>query len=467
MKNKKGATLIEIMIAIILLSILVAMVSKSLVSAYKMSALLIDVPNEQSKALDAIEREKNDLMKLVKSKGHLENRLTNTGNATLRQQLQQQINDVDAQIQDILKGYTKKTITLFNEYNSDGVDVYYFTMDHTKYDITYYASVVDPVPRIRPVPIVSDLTIKVGENTSFINYQIEKESGVLTARADVSYEDVNKEYLYKTSYQWYISSDKYHAVQFANGESVTHESLYSTILPLYSDFEQIVGETKSTLELKDEYKGKMVMCVATPLSKNGAFGESFRSNYIYLNDLPLLTNGSYNAVLDASLQNVDYINEFTDSVNVGEYVYTTVGTSNRFSSRNVKINLFGEKIGRGYSRYYKLESSSSIKDIPVNNNTFIIVVAKDVSNSDCDFISLANTSLKYGFNNNAAMYEIDSDNHWDLILIGIESSGKINITGSYGDVNIAELIVYTPSGTVNADEIIKIEEYLRDKYLEY
>jgi len=475
MRNKKGATLVEVLIAIALLSILVVMVSNVLVSVYKTATLLIEIPNEQSKALDAIERKKDTLLSIVKRKGYLENEKTNTSNETVRAVLTAQIEAKDQEINNLLENeYNKKTISLFGD--AEGVDVYYFYDTVEGYNISYYSSVVDPVARIRPVPIVETNDVKIGSSTRYFNYNLST-NATDKANCSVTYSSVNREYLFRTYYQWYISNGKSHSVQYSDGLYFYEEEEYSLLLDAYpSDYEPISGETKSTIDLKPEYVGKTLMCLVTPLSQNGAFGTSSRSNYIYINGLPKLNSGSYKSVIDASLLEIDYPNNASKTINCGTSISTITGSDSSVSCSGVVLNALGESISESATRYFELKksSSSSITESGLSTSSYIFIVAKDNGSNNPDFIYLnsgSGSSRKtyHGFTTNNYASNGSNTNGWKLLMVQVPSTHGSSVTlqlissngtNSYS-YNVAEMVVY--QGT-NSDDVNNIKSYLIDKY---
>ena len=190
--------------------------------------------------------------------------------------------------------------TLFSGRDSINVQVYEKSITSDD-DINLYTLISGKsLPKL-PVPVITSLgiTIKNGSE-SFASYK--KSDISVTSLTEL---EQNGVYL-TTSYQWYISREGFTMKEYTDDASINY-------LPTYpDDYEILPREKTETLRtIKDEYMGRHLVLVATPVSTAGKLGDSFVSNSVYISALPLLTKPDLLFHLDAGLLNSDGVIEGT------------------------------------------------------------------------------------------------------------------------------------------------------------
>lgn len=464
LRSHKGFTLMEVVIAFVLISFIIAMVGISVTDAYTISAKLKELPNTYYAAQDQTEREMDQLSAYVKEKYRLSNEILNTPPDILDPSLSGRLADINNE----LAAYSTETVTLFGK----DVELYKFTTDYTSstgQQITMHAGVANAELPERPVPIIDEVEVcKTGSTVTTDLYH----SNGATLTAAVNYNSKNYSYHFKELYQWYVCTGNFHTAEFADGSRyVEGEPLYSTVYTIYPNyFTLIAGANTDTITIDSSYYGKYLICVVTPLSIEGTMGNSVVSNYVYVSGLPELSGGAYQMVIDASQISVNY--------NASEEVTLTSVESRFPSGRRLsasggsapKLSLIGATTdtdiasaitGEGsYSRFIRFTDATAMQSsgFSTSSNTIVLAVAKNNGRFDEDFL-YAN-GQQGGFGTNLSLSSGSGDSGWQIVAVSFPS-GCSSLEVGKCDVDIAELVVVSsPSG----DDLNRVWNYLSEKY---
>ena len=451
MKKRKGISLVEVMMAFVLVGFLVLLVSGAVTSSFKTSASMQKLSGIYYKGQQEIEDELDSLEKKVTQKYLYEKELALS--ASHDAELAFELDMINA---DLEMNHEKTVYELFGK----KVTVYQFSKEcetDNVGEITLYAGTASGVRLERPTPVIDSVTINLlGESVSGSAYSAVGK----TVTTEVSYSDTNREYCYTELYQWYVTDGDWHTVYYSDGTPGSDEIQHGTVMPVYpGNFTPITSERTSTMTIKEAYRGKFIFCLTTPLSINGKMGGSVMSNLIYISDLPDGLN--YRAVIDPSLMTFDY----NASGKVRPTYFESMSAAN--GAFTVKtgapyVDLNGEPISdeSTASRFIGFTAADSIKGtstLTPKTNDRVFAVVRSRSESDRNFIYSGTKS--YGFVNCGS---ITSPNQggWVIIVMDIAKSSDPYTIGK-ADVDIAELIIVNAPGSSGSDSIT---EYLKNKY---
>ena len=461
----KGFTLVETVIGFVLISFIVVMVGTVITSMYMMSSKLKELPNAYYGAQNLAETELDELSSYVKEKYRLQNEINNTPPEDLDASVRRRLEEVNNKLAE----YTMEEFELFGK----DLEVYKFVADYPSTgskSLTLHAGVVNAERLERLVPIVDKVTISgegaAGSNEMYYNARVAKVSSV-------DYNSKNIGYKYRESYQWYLCTGGFHTTMYADGEHPEKESQYAdTVYAMYpTNFTILSGETKNKIEIKDEYYGKMLVCVVTPLSINGAYGKSVVSNHLYVSALPKLANGSYRMLIDVSMTTFDF--DESDQISLPS-IQSRLPTNCKLVSQGggePYVDLNGAATDTDeesapteqgtYSRFISFSNDTMMRtdgSFSSSGDTRVFVVAKNKTGRDVDFISAGNSSA--GF---ATCYKKTSgagDTGWQIVEAALPKNCRSFAVGGC-DVDVAELIVVSKASTADQNNIWR---YLSEKY---
>ncbi len=466
----KGFTLVEVIIAFVLVSIIALMVTLSVTSTYKMSTKLKDLPNSYYKAQNEVERTIDKLSATVKEYFRAKNELSKYENGKEPADLLEKMAAADA----ILKGYENEDVTLFGK----TVKIFKFDKDYTYsggQTIHIAAGAVNFVPIERPVAKIAEVRI----NETGVSEKSDMYFGTgKTVSTSVTYkENDDKKYKFKELYQWYKCTESLHTAAFGNGPHYDgNEELYKTLYTIYpNNFTIIPGATGASITVSKEYEGKLLLCVATPLSKSGTMGESVVSNYIYISPLPKLSvgdpkTGGYKMVIEPSLVPINYSPE--EFISVGAMVSRIPETTSfiAMGGSSPQLSVFGAPTdtnlklssdGSGnYSRFLRFNEKTRMRSsgLKISTGDMIFAVVKDTNKSSPNFVET--NSKAYGFRECLYAGDGSGDTGWTVVVMRMaKSSPEIRVGNSA--VDIAELIV-TPE--LGEKDIASVVKYLAEKY---
>lgn len=533
MKQHKlnGFTLMEIIIAFVLLSFIVLMVGGAVTNAYVMAHKLRELPNTYYNAQGKLE----DYTRILSDIADIENkrsacRIDSTDFAYLTKKL----DELSDELSGMKTDYAAKDINISAATDSIEVEIQTetptgtetetikiedcpkpidwrifdsITADEEKIDIPVYqvaeeytlpgratirlsTGVVGTglkrlVPSIESVEIAYDATKKdelyFGKGT------------VITATSEYYEDDNYSEYFKATLYQWYLSTGSFHTADYAvaPGNIDRYESQIGTIYPTFpNNYTPIEGEINSSITVKEEYYNKMLVCVATPLSKNGAMGSSVvSSNAIYISGLPKLTSENYQMVLEPSLIPWDC----SDSFDAEKNIDTVTSINSRYPDKDLSLTISGEptislngeltatdkgslaEYAKSWSRYIRFTAGQSAKATIASGNmtVFAVVRSGDLTEPEPESVSFPDNVIFYkdaaGNIKNVDCSVIVGTGEWKIIRGTFDSDGNIInsdgniIIGGGATVDIAELIIVdTPE---NDRAIIDLATALANEYL--
>jgi len=442
----------EVIISFVIVGMLAVMVMTVVSSSYLMSSQLKNLPNTYYGGQNEVETELDELRSHVRVKYRLVNEINSTADASLEPTLRSQLQEEELWLQN----YATREVTLFGK----EVELYQFTTEYDEGDnnkITLYAGVVNAETRERLVPILDAVTISAGGNSVEVYY-----GEGTTVSASVDYNEKNENYVFRTFYQWYIATSNFHTAPFSDGRRYEADAQYGgTVYSRYpDDFTLLTGETSDTITIKDEYLGHMLICVATPLSKNGRMGESMVSNELYLSALPQLSSGSYRMVIDPSMVTYDY--ETT-----GEQRVTSISSRKPASGSGLQgsavISLDGAATGDGaYSRYLHFDETTSMRTTGFTGgmNNVLLAVARNNRRLPVDFLSAEDMDeepISAGFQTNAMAAGAGD---WKILVADL-GRGTSPFTVGGADVDVAELIVLSNPSDDGIEDVLN---YLANKY---
>ena len=190
LRIRRGITLMEVIIAFVLLSFIGVMVVTAITSSYTMSAQLNSLTATYYGAQNVAEREWEQLSSAVKTKYRLTDEITNTPAGNLDPTLHDRLNEVNAQ----LRPYPVERVTLFGK----SVELYKFTTNYqspSNQTLTLHAGVVNAKTLDRPVPIIDSVTIN--KEGSGATNDLFHSAGQSVTVSSVRYNEKNKDQRYR------------------------------------------------------------------------------------------------------------------------------------------------------------------------------------------------------------------------------------------------------------------------------
>lgn len=458
--NRKGMSLIEIIIAMFLLGVISISFLPGISSSYTM------MKDSRKFTVDAFETQK----------------------------------EVEKKMEDARK-LEDKTVESFTTKELFGKEIDGYEIRHklgNRNEI--YAFVSDKRPGSYPVPIAINVINKptIGES------EYEKDS-IYAVLPNLGFKGSNRiepdtrKYLYVTLYKWYVSNEKFDPIIPESIDEIEEGTRYPS---WPKDYIEIIGQENNRLKGIDftEYANKHIVFSVIPVSTEGKYGKEVPSNPIYLSGLPRLNNLLLH--LDASLLEgnprvkedvTSPILEWKSACN--EFVAKTFNT-NRIS----ELHYEGGEDGRYGAKYISTNGNElkiDANDYLKSEKATIFVVMKSNGKSS-NIISRNNWWLSLdkdhigdyiNFNGSDPWY-IDKGKHtlvgrlgsakgdkgYSLFIDGElkddNNSYKHNNKKSGGviigendrqsDVDIYEIIMYNK--WLSNEEIEEINNYLFDKY---
>ena len=456
----KGFTLIEVLVGFVVLSFIVVMVSTVMASGFLISSKIYELPNAYYAAQDEVERKMDELSSDVKEMYRLQNEMQNTPPEELDPQIPSRL----AAIHSRLAAYPKESVPLFGKsVDLYKIDVNYSSPNNRQLDL--HAGVVRAEALERLVPIIDKVTIKskAAPDKPDLYFAAGTE-----AEVSVDYNSKNNQYKYKDMYQWYIGTAGFHTAEFTRGTPANDELPYGTLYGVYPNhFTPLTGETKSVIKIKESYYGQMLLCVVTPLSKNGAMGRSVISNALYISALPKLSSGQYRMLIDASSHVFDYTASDTLQISSLPSRNSLTPYLSASGSYRPAINMVGSAtdtdlssapVQNGvHSRYISFNTGTYMTASAGWSGAQAFVVARNNNSANVNFIG-SGSSMTAGFSTNIRETDGSGDTGWQLLQVNLPSSA---FTVGKSRVDVAELIVVTGA---SASEKEKIWNYLLQKY---
>lgn len=457
---RRGFSLVEVILAFLVLSLLVMMVVGVVTSSYMMSAQLKELPNTYYRAQNEVEQEMDKLKKLVTEKYRIQNELLNV--PEIDPELSTRLSDINSQ----LSGYESSPVALFGK----SVDVFDFKMEYVSpggRELTLYAGVANTERLERPVPIIDKVTINV--NGAPVENDVYNGIGAMV-NVSVDYNSKNYGYYYRDLYQWFLCTGDFHTANYPSDDG-QGELLYGTVFAQYpNDFTLIPSANGPSITIDSSYAGKFLLCVATPLSIEGKMGSPVISNYLYISGLPALSAGSYKMVLEPSITTYDYdpsnlvrIDQILSRKPAGGRLLS-VGTTRPaidLSGAVTDTSLSASLTGRGnFSRYISFYSGSMMRasDFYSAGTTTLFAVVRNGEGTEVDFIRSG--LITAGFATHSFSSGGGGDTGWQILEAALPSNcSEFELGGCKFDA--AELIVVS---NASGSDRTAIRSYLSGKY---
>lgn len=451
-KAHKGISLVEVMMALVLVGFLVLMVSGAVTSSYKTATAMQKLPGLYYSGQQEIETELDELNNKITAKYRIEKELGTQ--AVQDAALLAQLADLDEELEET---HEKITVTLFGK----TVTVYQFKREVEDEDLGNFSLIAGTASGVRlerPVPVIESVTANVvGESVAAAAYNA---VGSMLSTV-VNYSDTNEDYRYTELYQWYISTGDQHTAYYADQTPGPDELQHGTLMPVYpANFTLISSERTATMTVKEEYVGCFVCCLVTPLSVNGKMGEAVLSNLIYISDLP--AGPSYKAVIDASLMPVNY--DASGWVNLSSLSGTGVAGGG-FTARDgrPKLSLSGAYISasaQSATRFVRFEAGVTARSTSAaapKKNDIVFAVVRCLEPVQKDFLKVG--AKVYGYSNAEEWYGPNEEG-WEIVRIKITDNGTEYLLDG-GRFDLAELIIVS-NPTVEQNQAVI--GYLTSKY---
>lgn len=479
-RQRRGFSLAEVIIGFVLLSFIIVMVSSVITSAFTMSSKLSELPNAYYGAQDKAERGLDVLSAYVKDYYRLQNEINNTAMERLDPEVANAMYDERDAAAAKLDDYEKESFTLFGK----SIDVYKFEVEHvsaTNQHSKLHLGVVNAETLDRLVPIIDEVTISASGSTDELYFG----DGTTVKVTAVDYNTKNRDLRNREIYQWYRSVGGFHTALYRDGAHFNEEPQYNnTIYSAYPNNFEFLGKSGDSITIDESFYGQMLVCLVSPLSNNGAYGESVVSNYLYVSALPKLSSGTYNMLIDASMTQYTY--DSSGTVDLSSIKSRAPGTTCALvasgspkpyvdlngmpTDTDISISATGEGT---FSRFISFADDTAMKTDSAfrsSGATTVLAVARirpdgvsadpemPIAPEEKDFISASGTSA--GFVTNIAETDGSGDTGWRIMMANLPSSCSSFEIG-HCDVDVAELIVV--SGATN-DELNEIWGYLSLKY---
>ncbi len=450
-KAHKGLSLVEVMMALVLVGFLILMVSGAVTSSYQTAVSMQKLPGLYYKGQQEIEGELDELEDKITTKYLYEKELGKQA-----EQDPALLAALDELNEELESEHEKLTVTLFGK----DVIVYQFEREvqvEGLGEFTLFAGTASGVRLERPVPVIDRVSANlVGQSVS--DEAFNAVGQILST--EVSYSDTNADYRFTELYQWYISTGGQHTVYYDDGTPGPDEIQHGVLLPVYpADFTLISSERTATMAVRDEYIGHFVCCLVTPLSINGKMGEAVLSNLIYLSELPV--GPSYKAVIDASLLSLPYDESGWASLSSLNGT-SAAGGSFIAKAGRPKASLAGELFSEdaaAASRFIRFEAGVTMKSSSVTpkNGDVLFAVVRSLDAAPKDFIKVG--SRAYGYSNAKEILG-PSEGGWRIVRMSVTQNGT-EYTLDGGRFDLAELIIASGPSTQQIGEIMN---YLSSKY---
>ena len=488
MKKKlyKGLTLIELVISFLLISFIVIMVSNAVTSSYTLSTKIKDLPNAYYKTQGTAETKISEIKELIAEKTRIENDIKNTSNRDIEQNLQKRLSEIKKELEkmenDPKNPVYKKILKKKEQGGLFGkeVEVYEFEYQYenseNSINTNLYVGLANVEPLERPTPIINNVKIAItGNNSSENNIfgGINKTASVTS----VTYDSKNSDLKKKELYQWYVATENFHMMPDKKLTDAQIEAIGNKVMPQYTSSFTLIpdkdGGKNKSISIKDEYKGKFIVCVVSNISVNGKISKAVESNFLYINPLPKLTAGKYIMWIEPTLMENEY--KFNEVIEVAEIksqkTYDEIPQISLIpkDGGNLKINLRGTKTNShdnetgSESRYLELSSGSkaSLSSVLEGSNTVVYIVARDRDNPNSNVEVIKAGDQTIGFKEPDIARGKGGNTGWKVLSGSLNNLSNVEFGSENTTIEIAEIIF-----TLNAseDEKQSVIKYLGEKY---
>lgn len=494
MKKRKhyGFTIIEIVISFVLVSFVAISVGFVTTSSYNMSSKLSELQNKYYSAQNEVETEIQDLSDLLKAKYTLENEMRNDPEAANNPDNQEKLEALD----DLLSAYQKREITLFDKevytYNKK-----YDPQDDDDNNINFNFGGVNFVSINNPVPIIDKVSLSIEGESSNQDYSFNSVGKKIYAHP--SYNLKNISHRNTETYRWYICQQNdekipdYHTAPYVEGYNYINSKNSNTIYSVFpNNFSLLPIPTHlDYMKVKEEYLGKFIVCVVTPIGDDGSMGEPKVSNYMYLSAMPTkfsldfvgsqIITDRVTAVIDPSLLQIHYNRDGEESIDLitANNLISNGELVSYDSAHHPKLSLIGSQtstkplpseMDRGYTRYISFDENTSLHSNNIKFGKFhrIYAVVRVRDDSEPNFIFSGGVGQildgKSGFGNNCEEGCQVKKNEWQVIQMKSPILSDNSFEIGKCNIDLAELIIADTNMGWNADFSEQIVNYLKAKY---
>ncbi len=453
MKKRKGMSLVEVMMAFVLIGFLVLLVSGAVTSTYKTASALQKLPALYYQGQQEIETELEALEEKVTTKYLYEKELGMQAaqDEALLASLEALEAELEAQGEKITVELFGKEVVVYQferEKNMEGVG-----------KILLYAGTASGVRLERPVPVLESVGVSpLGESAKAELF--DAVGTMLTT--EIGYSATNQDYRYAELYQWFISEGTAHSVYYSDGTPGPDEVQHGMVMPVFpASFTLLPTEKSSTLTVTEEYVGHFLCCQVTPLSINGKMGESLMSNLIYISELPV--GPAYKAVIDPSLGVYPYSDSHRAVITLLESTSAAAGSFTR-TGGSAYVDLNGAASSEEkeiISRFIRFEAADSFKSAnglkpAARDRVYLVVRDREAVPI---YLKAGTAALKA----NAARYESEPGlDGWKIVSFSVSPSrGAAEYTLGGSRFDLAELLIVSEP---DDDSDAAIIGYLENKY---
>lgn len=430
MKNRKGLTLIEVVLSIAILGIISLAFLLSMTSHFT----FLNKTKNISRNSFLAQREMENEIDFVKDK--------------IRK-----------------KELSLKEKTILNDLG--GINVNYYEIGKEYYGRDYYTLVSDIKPEIHEPIKLENIDIKIEHNTKIVPY------GYLSADFKVEGSFTNKDdhkwdHLLNVA-EWYVSSDNY-IMPIPDGLTLDDNIYYYPIFPkdyviVDNDTIYNFGSHKVDFEKLKDYSGRHIVLTATPGAKSGRIGEQMVSKPVFISGLPITENLIMH--FDAGFINPLDINQ----VDINNKVKRWFDLSSIYGNENP--NEYLEQTDSNIQpELKKTEKNKEFRGQYVNFNNTEILSINDSLNSNKELYLIAfvrnrvktedSIFMKNGTNEfNVSKDTEENENDWKLVVQQFNSENQTYNMGG-PNVDIAEIVIYDQN--LNEEELEKLNIYFSQKY---
>ena len=486
MENKKGLTLIEVIVAIALLAIISMLIFPALTNQYIMLRNTRNITFDLYSAQQEIEKVIIDIK-----------------------------NDIQAGVTP--DGQSKLTYTLFNGQTAEReVDGYpnRISIHVGNNNLTLNTVIADSRMPLFPVASASNVRLRFYNGSYLDNAYSLTPSLQLVSSFDFSDpENVNLTNINR----WYVSREGFNSPMVEDPLEIENGSVFPRFPEDYALIPNNSGVNLTNIQ--ETFAGRHIVYTVTPASQSGKMGVTVPSNPLFISGLPVIGNLALH--LDASMlsRESDTVNTLNGHYYVQQWLdisgnnnHAAQSTSNRQPElMNFKT---GHKVVNGmtYETYANYLRFDGTRGLTVNNQTsinldnFTVFVVARSSNTEAGKSVVSKMSDNRGWqlgwtntdqlglsikrysdtNTISSDPGIALDDEWHILTATTDLSFKVDslpqidlsrtvgsitntnpisigFNGSnYSTVDIAEIIIY--NGTLSEDDEFKVNMYLKDKY---
>lgn len=435
MKYKKGYTLIEVVLSIVILSIISIVFLNAIVTNFSF---------------------------LKKSKKLSQNNFLEQGI------MEKEINKVKEDLED---GNLKEIKIFKDSMNGIGMNVKYKEVLVTDNDFFYYTY----VPRFNTKELIllelDSISNTVLYKNSFDDLSFGYNTNNFKIKGRFSNDQSTKDYVYLNTIEWYKSVPKFinplsksikDSPLIEDDESLNYYPVWPTDYSLIK--EDIIRGAKFNynVELNNIYdhKGSNIIFAVTPAAKSGKIGTTKISNPVFISGLPVTDNlvlhldaGFIGTLEDGEIDIDNKIIKWFDLSNRvydNDLLYASVNSQSAPILMNTDID--NEFIGQ-YVKFEETQSLNINKNISEDNLYVYAVIKPENPDEQSIFFTNGDSSI--------SIVEKSIQNEWLLSKYGFKSNGNIFQLGN-SNIDIAEIVMYDKE--LSEDQILNLTNYFTNKY---